>query len=117
MHANSKAVFEAIGVTYRFMEDFPEKHSVCKEHLNAKQITSGKTALLSLSDNLPLEWCCHSDNLDHIFNFYQMLLSRLYHIFKESKKSVGTGLLVRIKQFKFAAALFFINAFHRVGML
>ena len=95
-----KTVFDAIGDIYRFMDGFPKRHALYKEHVKKQEITSGKTELHLLSDT---KWTARSDNLDVIINVYPALLSMFRQM---SNKGNGTtaGLLFRIKQFDFVSA-------------
>ena len=95
-----KAIFETIGDLYRFMEGSPKRHKIYEDHLKAKGITSGKIALHSFSDT---RWSAHSDNLEVVMNVYPALLS-MFKELSEQNINVATGLLVRLRQFRFVAA-------------
>ena len=95
-----KAIFETIGDIYRFMEGSPKRHNVYEDHLKEKNITSGKLALHSFSDT---RWSARSDNLEVVMNVYPALLS-MFKELSEQNINVATGLLVRLRQFKFVAA-------------
>ena len=95
-----KTVFDAIGDIYRFMDGSPKRHALYKEHVKKQEITSGKTALHSLSDT---RWTAGSDNLDVIINVYPALLSMFKQMSNEGN-GTAAGLLFRIKQFDFVSA-------------
>ena len=83
------------------MEGSPKRRNVCREHLKEKGITSGKTALHSLSDT---RWSSCSDNSYCMVSVYPTLLSMFQQMSNENQNGVAIGLLVRIKQFDFVAA-------------
>ena len=103
-----KAIFETIGDIYRFMEGSPKRHKVYENHLKAKGITSGKIALHSFPDT---RWSARSDNLEVVLNVYPALLS-MFKELSEQHINVATGLLARLRQFRFVAACLILkNAF------
>ena len=95
-----KTVFDAIGDIYRFMDGSPKRHALYKEHVKKQDISSGKTALHSLSDT---RWTARSDNLDVIISVYPALLSMFKQMSNEGN-GTAAGLLFRIKQFDFVSA-------------
>ena len=96
-----KTVFDAIGDIYRFMDGSPKRHALCKEHVKKQEITSGKTALHSLSDT---RWMARSDNLNVIINVYPAALLSMFKQMSNEGNGTAAGLLFRIKQFDFVSA-------------